>query len=61
MKLSEYLMFLALLVPTILLVVIATLLIAQPAQPASLHKPLPMAAAPAYGFPVDDSAHEGTY
>ena len=61
MKLSEHLMFLTLMVPTILLVVVATLLIAQPAQPADLRKPLPMAAAPAYTFPVDDSGHEGTY
>jgi len=61
MKLSEHLLLLALMVPTILVVVVAALLIAQPARPASPHKPLPMAAAPAYTLPVDDAGHDGTY
>ena len=62
MKMSEHLLFLALMVPTILLLVLAALLISQPALPAPLSTPQPVAAAPAYTFPpVDERGYDGTY
>ena len=43
MKLSEHLLFLALMVPTIVLIAVAVVLVVEPAHPA----PLAKAAAPA--------------
>ena len=53
MKLTEHLMFLALMIPTLVLIALAALSLAQPAHPSTVIQ--------AQGNPVDERGYEGTY
>ena len=58
-KLTEHLLFLALLIPTILLLALAALSLAQPAHPSALIQA--QALAPAQAQPVDERGYDRTY
>ena len=61
MKLTEHLLFLALLIPTILLLALAALSLAQPAHPSALIQAQAVAPAPVRANPVDERGYDGTY
>ena len=61
MKLTEHLLFLALLIPTILLLALAALSLAQPAPPSALVQTQGVAPAQAQAQPVDERGYERTY
>jgi len=61
MKMTEHLLFLALLIPTILLLTLAALSLARPADPLTVINSQSVAAAPAQANPVDERGYEGTY
>ena len=53
MKFTEHLMFLALMIPTIVLIALAALSLAQPAHPSTVIQ--------AHANAVDERGYEGTY
>ena len=59
MKMTEHLLFLALLIPTILLLALAALSLAQPAHPSALVQA--QAVAPAQAQHVDERGYDRTY
>ena len=61
MKITEHLMFLALMVPTILLLAIAAVLLAQPTHPTTGFNPQTVAAMPVRAIPVDELRYEAPY
>jgi hypothetical protein len=61
MKVTEHLLFLALMVPTLVLLVLAALSLAEPAHPSTAAMPQTMAAGPAGSHPVDERGYDGTY
>jgi hypothetical protein len=60
-KLTEHLLFLALMVPTIALLSLAALSLAQPVHPSTVIQAQAMAAVPAQANPVDERGYDGTY
>ena len=61
MKMTEHLLFLALLIPTILLLALAAVSLARPAHPLTVINSPAVAAAPAKANPVDERGYDGTY
>jgi len=59
MKLTEHLLFLALLIPTILLLALAALSLAQPAHPSTVIQA--QAVVPVPANPVDERGYDRTY
>lgn len=60
-KLTEHLLFLALMVPTIALLALAAVSIARPAHPSTVLSAHVMVAPPARANSVDERGHDGTY
>ena len=60
-KLTEHLLFLALLIPTILLLALAALSLAQPAHPSTLAQAQAVAPTLDQANLVDERGYEGTY
>ena len=61
MKITEHLLFLALLIPTFVLLILAALSLAQPAHPSTIAELQAVAAAPARANPVDERGFDETY
>ena len=61
MKVTEHMLFLALMIPTFVVLVIAALLLAQPANPATVIAPQAVAAVPAGSGTVDERGYDRTY
>ena len=61
MKMTEHLLFLALLIPTILLLALAAVSLDQPAHPLTVINSQSVAAASAQANPVDERGYDRTY
>ena len=61
MKITEHLLFLALMIPSIVLLILAAVSLAQPAHPSTVMTPQSVLAGQATASPVDERWYEGTY
>ena len=61
MKMTEHLLFLALLIPTILLLALAAVSLARPAHSSTVIAPDAVAAVPAGPGTVDERGYDRTY